>query len=266
MKRIDVDRLLKPMSYIGGAISEWRLLQQLEGHITPAPIPFDTRVGFMNSVKLLKEAASDLSMRTSLGVIEAEWDDTLAQIAVNRPLSGHELQRLANYGEKVSTVFATEACSLALMTLAPGHAAYATPERPLFGDQVDEAFPTASAEIADAGRCRAAGLWTACVTHLMRALEPGLGALAAWAGVTPQSNWNSTLNQIEARLREIRKGGDGEEAESWASEAVLQLRAVKNAWRNHAMHGRIRYGEDDAVRVFDSTKYLMQTLAARLTE
>ncbi len=266
MKRIDVNKLLKPMSYIGAAISEWRLLQQLEGHIAPASIPFETRVGFMKSVELLKEAASDLSMRTSLGVIEAEWDDAFAQIAVNRPLLAHELQRLANYGERVSTVFATEACSLALMTLAPGHAAYAAPERPLFGDQVEEAFPTASAEIADAGRCRAAGLWTACVTHLMRALEPGLGSLAAWAGVTPEANWNATLNQIEARLREIRKGVDGDEAERWASEAALQLRAVKNAWRNHAMHGRTRYGEDDAVRVFNSTKYLMQTLAERLTE
>src|SRR3546814_1863553 len=102
----------------------------------------------MKSVELLKEAASDLSMRTSLGVIEAEWDDAFAQIAVNRPLSAHELQRLANYGERVSTVFATEACSLALMTHAPGHAAYAAPERPLFGEQVEEAFPTASAEIA----------------------------------------------------------------------------------------------------------------------
>ncbi|APL95563.1 hypothetical protein AI27_03030 [Sphingomonas sp. BHC-A] len=266
MKRIEANKLLKPMSYIGGAISEWRLLQQLEGHIAPAAIPFETRVGFMKSVELLKEAASDLSMRTSLGVIEAEWDDAFAQIAVNRPLSAHELQRLANYGERVSTVFATEACSLALMTLAPGHAAYAAPERPLFGEQVEEAFPTASAEIADAGRCRAAGLWTACVTHLMRALEPALGALAAWVGVTPKANWNATLNQIEARLREIHKGVDGDEAERWASEAALQLRAVKNAWRNHAMHGRTRYEEDDAVRVFDSTKYLMQTLAGRLTE
>ena len=52
----------------------------------------------------------------------------------------------------------------------------------------------------------------------------------------------------------------------WASEAALQLRAVKNAWRNHAMHGRIRYGEDDAVRVFELTKYSMQTLAGQLTE
>lgn len=266
MRKIDVDRLLKPMSYIGGALSEWRLLQQLEGHIAPAAIPFETRVGFMKSLELLKEAASDLALRTSLGVVEAGWEDTLAQLAVNRPLSAHELQRLVSYGERVSTVFATEASSLTFMTLAPGHAAYASPERPLFGDQVEEAFPTASAEIADAGRCRAAGLWTACVTHLMRSLEPALGALAAWAGATPDANWNATLNQIEARLREIRKGVDGDEAERWASEAALQLRAVKNAWRNHAMHGRTRYGEEDAIRVFDSTKYLMQTLAGRLAE
>lgn len=100
----------------------------------------------------------------------------------------------------------------------------------------------------------------------MRALEPALQALASSLGVVPDPNWNSALNQIWAKLREIRKSSEGAEQEQWGCEAVLQLRAVKNAWRNQAMHGRIRNGEDNAVRIVQSVRILMQALAERLAE
>jgi len=266
MKKLDTNTLLKPMSFIGGAISEWRLLQQLDGHITPQMLPMDTRVGFLKSIELLKEAAQSLAMHTSLGVIAMGWEDAIEQMAVNRPLSVHELQRLVSYGEQVTTTFIAESGSIALIALSAGHSGYFDPSSPLFGEEVDDAFPTASSEITDAGKCRAAGLWTACVMHLMRGLEPALSALAQSMEVVPDQNWNSALNQIEGKLREIRKSNAGVDSEQWASEAVLQLRAIKNAWRNHAMHGRVRYNEDEAIRIFDSVKYLMQSLACRLSE
>lgn len=266
MKKIDTNTLLKPMSYIGGAISEWRLLQQLEDHMAPAMIPMETRVGFLKSVEFLKDTAQNLSMHTSANVIAMGWEDALELMAVNRPLRAHELQRLASYGEQVSTTFIAESSSTALIALHAGHAGFFNSDTPLFGEEVDDAFPTASNDIIDAGKCRAAGLWTACVMHLMRAIEPGLASLARSLDVIPDQNWNSALNQIETKLREMRKASAGVDGEQWASEAVLQLRAVKNAWRNHAMHGRVRYNEDEAVRIFDSVKYLMQALASRLSE
>jgi len=266
MRKLDTNKLLKPMSFVGGAISEWRLVQQLEGHMVPQVISMDTRVGFLKSIEMLKEAGQELSMHTSVNVITMGWDNAFELMAVNRPLSAHELQRLVSFGEQVTTAFVAEAGSISLIGLKAGHAQFHEPAAPLFGEKVDDAFPSAAQEIADAGSCRAAGLWTACVMHLMRGLEPALSALAGSMGITPDQNWNSALNQIEAKLRDIRKSSSGEEAEQWASEAVLQLRAVKNAWRNHAMHGRVRYSEDEAVRIFDSVKYLMQTLASRPSE
>lgn len=266
MQKISTDMLLRPMSYIGGAVSEWRLLQQLEGHMVPQAIAFDVRVGFLKSVEMLKDASAALSMHTTRQVIEAGWDDAVQRIAPNRPLSRHELQDLIVYAEKVVSVFVADATALSLMALAPGHAHYAGMNSPIFGAVVEAAFPTAAAEIDDAGRCRAAGLWTACVMHLMRAVEPALQALADSVDVKPGQNWNNALNQIEVKLRGMQKSTHGAEEEQWASEAVLQLRAIKNAWRNHAMHGGLRYGEEDAVRIFESVKFFMQTLARRLAE
>lgn len=266
MQKISTDMLLRPLSYIGAAISEWRLLQQLEGTIVPKPISFDVRVGFLKSIEMLKDVSTQLSMHATRQVIEAGWDNAVKQLAPNRPLSRHELQDLIVYADKALSVFVADANALSLMALATGHADYATADGALFGQTVENAFPSAAPEIADAGRCRAAGLWTACVMHLMRALEPGLNALATSVEVRPDQNWNAALNQIEAKLRAVQKSSHGAEEEQWASEAALQLRAVKNAWRNHAMHGAVRYGEEDCVRIFESVKYLMQTLAQRLSE
>lgn len=266
LHKIDTDELLKPMSYLGNAVGEWRLLQQLEGVIVPKAIAFDTGVGFMKCVETLKEVAVKFGMPASARLIEQGWDEAFALIALRRPLSGHELQRLTIYADKVLSIFVADASSVSLMSLSSTHAAFLDPPEPLFGRQVHEAFPSSVPDIQDAGRSRALGLWTACVMHLMRALEPALSALAGSLNVEVGQNWNTALNQIDAGLREVRKSTHGPTEEQWASEAVLQLRAIKNAWRNHAMHGVGRYGEEDAVRIYESVKFLMQSLAARLSE
>jgi hypothetical protein len=80
-----------------------------------------------------------------------------------------------------------------------------SPTTPLFGDAVADAFPAAEQEITDAGKCRAAGLWTASVMHLMRAIEEPLNSLAQWLGAETGQNWNTALNQIDAKLRALNK-------------------------------------------------------------
>jgi hypothetical protein len=133
---------------------------------------------------------------------------------------------------------------------------------PLFGEAVNVAFPTASLEIADAGKCRAFGRWTACVMHLMRALETPMNALAKRYDVKPGQNWNTALNEIDAALKSVTKSTVGPDAEQWASEASAHLRLIKNAWRNHAQHGNARYDEEQAVAIWGNVDSFMRTLAS----
>jgi len=134
----------------------------------------------------------------------------------------------------------------------------------LFGQAVVGAFPTAVFDIEEAGRCLAFELWTAAVMHLMRALEPALVALSRHVGVDAGPNWNQTLDQIEKQLRQVTRREDGAEAEEWASEAGAQLRFIKNAWRNRAMHSGTIYDERRARTIFETTRSLMQHLAEKL--
>lgn len=141
---------------------------------------------------------------------------------------------------------------------------YANPDH-LFAPEVIDAFPNAAYDMQEAGKCLAFGLWTACVMHTMRVLEIGLNGLAGHVGVTPQANWNATLNDIEVALRQVRRSVDGAEAEHWAAEAGAHLRFIKNARRNQAMHPGWKADEAEARSVFSDARSFMRHLAKEIT-
>lgn len=261
---LDTEKMFKPVSYVAAAISEWRLLQQLEGRVVPQTLSLEVRAGFLKSIDYLKENADRLGLSTTHNIIETGFQDALDQLTPNRPLTAHELQRVILFGDKALSVFSEELRSRALVSLAPGQAHFLTSQKPFFGENVEEIFLNASQEIRDAGKCRSCGLWTASVMHLMRALEDAIGVLAESLRVEVGQNWNAALNQIDSELRKRRKSEFGPEEEQWASETSAHLRAIKNAWRNHAQHGRARYNEEEAVAIWNNVESLMRTLAKKL--
>jgi hypothetical protein len=141
---------------------------------------------------------------------------------------------------------------------------------PLFGSAVDEKFPSARFDIEEAGKCLALGRATASVMHLMRAMELGLGYLAQALNLTlTTENWNTILNDIEKEIRSRTKGTHGDqwkEDEPFFAEAATHFRLVKNAWRNHAAHARVKYTPEEADEIFRSVRSFMRHLAKRLNE
>ena len=140
-----------------------------------------------------------------------------------------------------------------------------------FGEQADEAFPSARYDISEAGRCLALRRPTACVLHLMRVLEVALGGLAVALSLIPtDGNWNTILNDIEKEIRARSKATHGQEwkdkGEPFFAEAATHFRFIKNGWRNHAMHGRDIYTEERAEEIYDSVRSLMNHLSERLSE
>lgn len=143
------------------------------------------------------------------------------------------------------------------------------PIEPLFGTPVDDAFPSASPEIEEAGRCLAVGRYSAAVFHLMRTLEVGLNSLAAAMSVPfRDANWQTIIEQIQSKIRGMSKndGPDWKVDEQFYSEAAVHFRVLKNAWRNYAMHLHERYDEERAHDIWNSVRGFMRHLAGRLHE
>ena len=140
-----------------------------------------------------------------------------------------------------------------------------------FGDNVDNKFPSSRYDISEAGRCLALKRSTACVLHLMRALEVGLASLAGALGRTlTTENWNTILSDIETEIRSRTKATHGptwkDKDEPFFAESATHFRFIKNAWRNHAMHAKDKYTEEQAEEIYDSVRSFMRHLSERLSE
>ncbi len=142
------------------------------------------------------------------------------------------------------------------------------PASPLCGQEVADNFPSSSYDIVETGKCLALGRSTAAVMHSMRALEPGLVAMAKEVGYTPQRDtWNEAIDAISNRLdpKHANYVQDKDKRE-FLSPAAAQFRFFKDAWRNHAMHSREKYTPEEAMSVATSVQSFMKHLAKRLKE
>ena len=144
-----------------------------------------------------------------------------------------------------------------------------TGAEPLFGLAVQEAFPSSSYDVQEAGRCLAFDRSTAAVLHLMRALEPPLKAMASALDVkSDQENWGRLLNNIEANVRSRDLPPDFWQTRDrdFFTKATTQFFLIKNAWRNHVTHGRDKYTMEEAEEVFASVGAFMRHLSQELSE
>lgn len=142
----------------------------------------------------------------------------------------------------------------------------------LFGQEVNDKFRDAIYDIKEAGNCYAHGTYTACVFHLMRALEIALHKLATDLGVTfptalELENWQNIIEKIESAMRDrekqLPKGAQKSEEMQYYSEAAKEFRYFKDAWRNHVSHSRVDYEIHDATKIMEHVREFMRHLASK---
>jgi len=143
---------------------------------------------------------------------------------------------------------------------------YDDSKKPLFGEKVFRAFPSAADDISEAGKCLATGRNTACVFHLMRVMEAGLIAIAKKLGVLYQNDWGHYLREIKNCLDDLRKNKPRGWNRKWAffTDTAAHISTVKNAWRNPTMHIVKQYSNESAEDIFNSVKSFMRHLASNM--
>jgi hypothetical protein len=138
----------------------------------------------------------------------------------------------------------------------PDKLEFLRPYPSFFPVEVTGMFPATNKELAEATCCYAYERDTACVFHLMRALEVVLKAFAEKLDVRFVSkNWGEIVAALEPRLN----GKNTEDAE-----ILAYLRNIKNAWRNPTMHVERDYDSDQAFDILRNTRNLMLHVARRL--
>ena len=143
----------------------------------------------------------------------------------------------------------------------------------LFGEDVSRAFPSATMDVMEAGKCLALNRNTACVFHLMRVIESGLRTLDKSVNepnLDPKRNatWETILRRCDDKL--IRalasQTPESRQDEQFFSTVTADLRAVKDAWRNPTLHVNRDYTDEMALDAWNAVKAFMRHLATKLTE
>ncbi|QQV78011.1 hypothetical protein H5J25_04525 [Sphingomonas aliaeris] len=270
MIRLPAGNLVASASLIGGSCKYLQVgRRQVRDHGAELEVSLDQMAAIIQGATAMRDAAESLGM---VACAAAATDLSHLFQKFPHPEKGHlsfgerELDELIGGLDYLLRTFRDELDARPLFALSPGNAGLYDQVDPLFGSAVDDAFPSSAEDIVEAGKSLAVGRWTGAVMHLMRALEAPLAALSVHVGIADGANWNKQLNQIESSLRATSKASDGADEEQWAAEAASYFRAIKNAWRNHAMHGRSFYDEERSKEIFDAVRGLMRHLAGRLSE
>ena len=133
------------------------------------------------------------------------------------------------------------------------------PQIPLFGREVDDKLSGMAEDIGEAAKCLSVHRYTACVFHLMRAMEGAVQRLSESLSITnPSREWGKLLSDIKPKIAAMQTG---EMRNKWSENFAL-LYHVKQAWRNDTMHPKQTYTEEEAKEVFSATRSFMKNLAA----
>jgi len=147
----------------------------------------------------------------------------------------------------------------------------------LFGELVGKKFPSAAADIKEAGNCLAVGLDTAAVFHLMRVVEYGLRALATKLNIPipadelEYAQWQTIIDQIYTSVRVLTNSPPGSpkeksELREFYNGVMSEFSGFKDVWRNNIMHTRGKYNEFEAKGVFERVHDFMKRLATKVSE
>lgn len=137
-------------------------------------------------------------------------------------------------------------------------------QRELFGGQVAKKFKGTSADIESAGNCLALGQPTACVFHLMRAMEVAVRQLGRRLKVTitPQTTWRHMTGQMDAKIKNMsEKTGQQKRKKNDWEEARANLHHVGSVWRNNTMHPATSYTPSQARDILAAVRIFMGRLA-----
>jgi hypothetical protein len=146
------------------------------------------------------------------------------------------------------------------------------PPQSVFGEQVMAAFfRNDDHDPTEAINCLIQGRATACVFHLMRMLETGLTPLCSMFAVSlAHTNLGPALEELESRIKAMHKDPtwkalpEVKDRQEKYGQAASHFDTLRLAWRNYTAHGRGKYTEGEAARIFDNVSGFLQKTAAML--
>ena len=123
-------------------------------------------------------------------------------------------------------------------------------------------FKNAAADIEKAGDCLAMQQPTACIFHLMRAMEVVVRKLGRRLNmkITPKTTWRQITGNMDQKIAKMPDATSSQLHKKNAWEATRSnLHHVGSVWRNNTMHPAVSYTPAQALDVLNATRVFMNS-------
>jgi len=192
--------------------------------------------------------------------------DAFRAALTTQPLDGKTIRRAADH---LYENLLHELRDSYFLVLSEQEAAWFTNQQP-FGEEVAKAFPSAKYDVAEATNCLALGRGTACVFHLARVVESAIRQIAEELNfqIPVNPNWENVIAPFRAELSKPPKDRSVE----WNADAAFfasiseRVMAIRDAWRNKAVHVEGKYTPDQAEEIWESVRTFMRLMATKLQD
>lgn len=258
MKKIALDQVAAAMSFLGGAVKMMQINRSfiLQGRVSAQHIDLETYAHMVKSIEAIQGAALAMDMVATKAASGRAHKALVNSYRQHGQFGSEILGSLIDPVLQTISAFHDELEGRLVVALTTKYADLFESTDPTFGDNVDAAFPLAAEDLNEAASCLALGRATACVFHLMRAMEYAVQRLSQCLGIENISReWGKLLSDIAKAIEAMPKGAG---RDSW-SESHILLYHVKQAWRNDVMHPKKTYTQAEAEKVFEAVRsYLVQ--------
>lgn len=234
-------------------------LHRLRDHLVELNLPVSLAAA-NRFIQMMEDGYRDADQRHNRKSAFGQWLS-----GENRSLNVDRV-KVAKLAAHLKDSIAGELWALKILIVEPSARDLLDASRPPFGADVAAKLPSTSYDIAEAAKCLALESFTACVFHLMRALEAGVQLFGAKLGIALTSTkgrdktWHNITEEIDAV---IRKSPVDATTKKYAA-VSSNLYNVRLAWRNETMHPNQTYNAEQAGQVFIASRAFLQELAAIL--
>lgn len=222
-------------------------------------------------LKEIRALAKRSGLRTTVMATTA-CIETLQQRDYTTDRHADVRQHLENMAGQIRRLVTWEMVGLVYFEIPSDDVHYWEEKKP-YTPVVYKQFPKAAWDIEQASKCIAVNRYTACVFHLMCAIDVAIQRLAMRfkVKVTLSMSWKIILDKLGTKIdqkypsklpqgrtplttRQRLKGAR-------YKEVLLLLDRVREAWRNDTMHSRRQYDDQEAIEIFEAVGTFMNRVA-----
>ena len=268
MLNFDAGEIVRSVSRLRRLESWAEGLKDTEKFQKNTPINRATARTAVGALDDFSEAISGLKPRTTqLSVVELRKHLITRKLVIT-------YKAIPNWIQDIAVTFRRELSLMKTFCVHETKIGYFDLNLQTFGEKFSTAFPSSTYEIDEAEKCYALGRSTACVFHLMRAMEIGIRAVARSLGIADpvkgaDRNWGAILKKIKDEI-DRRNGANPllwqPHDKDLFENVYVSLDAVRVAWRNTTMHVENKYTDDEAEHIFISVRGFIKKLVSRMDE